>query len=116
MKGWSRTPDQASSESLQCCHCKELLLHQLELWPFTLFNLVLACLLDQPPCLLQERERMRTLEQKKGAIKILDQLAERERERAATDDARRREGDEMKARIQALREEEQKVRRKSEGG
>lgn len=40
---------------------------------------------------------------------ILDQLAERERGRAASDEERRREGEEMKARIQALKEEEQRV-------
>jgi len=58
---------------------------------------------------VQERERLRTLEQKKGALKILDQLAERERQRADEEEARRREGDEMKRRIQALKEEEQQV-------
>lgn len=57
----------------------------------------------------QERERQRALEQKRGALTILDQLAERERGLAASDEARRREGEEMKRRIQALKEEEQRV-------
>lgn len=50
------------------------------------------------------------VEQKRGALTILDQLADRERERAASEEARRREGEEMKTRIQQLREEEQQVR------
>lgn len=64
------------------------------------------------PCLPphQERERLRSMEQKRGALKILDQLAERERDRAAFEAARRRDGEEMKARIKALKDEEQKVR------
>jgi hypothetical protein len=49
------------------------------------------------------------MEQRKGAIKILDQLADRERERADAEEARRAEGEEMKRRIQALKEEEQRV-------
>ena len=62
------------------------------------------------------------MEQRKGAIKILDQLADRERERVAhakelevarlradAEEARRAEGEEMKRRIQALKEEEQRV-------
>ncbi|PSC68396.1 flagella associated [Micractinium conductrix] len=57
---------------------------------------------------LEERERLRSMEQKRGALKILDQLAERERDRAAFEAARRRDGEEMKARIKALKDEEQK--------
>lgn len=69
-----------------------------------------ASLAPAVPCLApQERERQRALEQKKGALTILDQLAERERRRAASDETRRREGEEMKRRIQALKEEEQRV-------
>lgn len=61
------------------------------------------------PCTLQERERARSMEQRKGAVKILGQLADRERERADAEEARRAEGEEMKRRIQALKEEEQRV-------
>lgn len=50
------------------------------------------------------------MEQKKGAIMILDQLAERERQRADAEEARRLDGEEMKRRIQALKDEESKVR------
>lgn len=49
------------------------------------------------------------MEQKRGALTILDQLADRERERAANEEQRRREGEEMKARIMRLREDEQRV-------
>ena len=59
---------------------------------------------------MQERERVRALEQKKGATMILDQLADRERERAAAEEQRRREGEEMKRRIEDLKAEEQRVR------
>lgn len=69
-----------------------------------------TALLPAPcPAPAQERERARTLEQKRGALTILDQLAERERERAAAEEARRREGEAMKARISALKEEEARV-------
>ncbi len=71
-----------------------------------LHNFALAA---PPSPWLQERERQRALEQKKGALTILDQLAERERGRAASDEARRQEGEAMKRRIQALKEEEQRV-------
>lgn len=40
---------------------------------------------------------------------ILDQLAERERQRANAEEARRLDGEEMKRRIQALKDEESKV-------
>ena len=70
-----------------------------------------ACSTSAPPCSpLQGRERERALEQKRGALTILDQLAERERSRAAAEEQRRREGEEMKSRIRALKEEEEKVR------
>ncbi len=42
---------------------------------------------------------------------ILDQLAERERQRAAAEEARRKDGEEMKRRIQALKDEENRVSR-----
>ncbi|KAL4855002.1 Cilia- and flagella-associated protein 45 [Chlorella vulgaris] len=57
---------------------------------------------------LEEREQRRAVEQKRGALTILDQLADRERERAANEEQRRREGEEMKARIMRLREDEQR--------
>lgn len=40
---------------------------------------------------------------------ILGQLAERERERTAAEEARREEGEEMKRRIAAVKEEEARV-------
>ena len=62
-------------------------------------------------CGAQERERARAAEQQRGALQILDQLAARERERAADAAQRQAEGEEMKRRIEALKREEHEVGR-----
>ena len=50
------------------------------------------------------------MEQKRGAVVLLDQLVEREAARSAADEARRLEGEEMKNRVEQLRAEEDAVR------
>ena len=58
----------------------------------------------------EERERARAIAHRNGELVILDQLAERAAARAAADTARRAEGEQMKARIVQLKEEEVEVR------
>lgn len=59
---------------------------------------------------LQERERRREVERKKGAVVLLEQLAEREQQRIRAEQLRRIEGEEMARRIEQLKAEEQQVR------
>eukprot|EP00887_Chlorella_sp_A99_P006300 scaffold3.g6300.t1 len=57
----------------------------------------------------EERERQRELEQRRGAMVILDQLAEREQQRAAAEKKRREDGEDMTRRIERLKQEEQEA-------